>query len=85
MNAAMSDKENGNNPWFTVARYMGLGLEVSITIIFSLYVGDKLDEWYGHTPLFIIISLIIGFAVVIKILINYSKRATEDMDREKDQ
>jgi F0F1-type ATP synthase assembly protein I len=69
-----------DSPWYAVARFMGIGLEVAVAVVISLYAGFKLDEKFGHPPLFLIICLLIGFGVVINILINYSRAAKRDIE-----
>jgi F0F1-type ATP synthase assembly protein I len=70
-----------DSPWYALARYMGIGLEVATAIVVSLYVGYKLDQRFGFSPLFLVISLVVGFAVVINILLYYSRAAERDADR----
>lgn len=70
---------NGDNPWVAFARYAGLGLEVAVTVVISIYVGSRLDAWTGKSPLFLITCLVIGFVVAINILLKYSRMAGQDM------
>ena len=67
------------NPWVAFARYAGVGLEVAAAIVISIYVGNRIDTWLGKSPLFLIICLVIGFAVAINVLIKYSRLAGQDM------
>lgn len=73
------------SPWYALARFMGMGLEVAVTVVLSLYAGFKLDEKFNYPPFFLIICLLIGFGVVINILINYSKAAKQDMEEDEDK
>lgn len=80
---AQDDGKGGDfkeSPWYALARFMGIGLEVAVAVVLSLYAGFKLDEKFGHPPVFLIICLLIGFGVVINILINYSKAAKRDIE-----
>lgn len=79
----MTEEEKGRgndnqDPWYALARYMGIGLEVAVAIVLSLYAGYKLDQRLGYSPLFLVICLALGFAAVINILLYYSKAATKD-------
>jgi len=85
----MADEEpgqpRGENPWYAFARYAGLGFEVAIVIVLSLYIGSRLDTRFDTSPLFLIVSLIIGFAVAISILVKYSRMAGQDMKKGDDE
>ena len=80
-----SEKKGPDNyqdsPWYALAQYMGIGIEVATAIILSLYVGYKLDQRFGCSPLFLVISLVVGFTVMVNILLYYSKAAERDADR----
>ena len=67
-----------DSPWYALARYMGIGLEVAVSVVLCMYGGYKLDELTGLSPLFLIIGLALGFAVVINILLYYSRGAERD-------
>lgn len=69
----------GDSPWVTYARFAGIGFETAFTIVLSIFVGARLDAKIGSSPLFLIIFLIIGFAVSVSIIIKYSKQADKDM------
>ena len=80
----MNEEEKGGgdyreNPWYALARYMGIGLEVAIAIVLSLYAGYWLDKKFGYSPLFLVICLALGFAIVINILLYYSRAAERDI------
>lgn len=76
-------KNNGESAWYALARFMGLGLEVAVAIVLSLYVGYKLDQRFGYSPLFLIVCLVLGFAVSINILLSYSRAAQKLADKNK--
>ncbi|GEM_PF-2469698 len=69
----------GDNPWVAFARYAGIGFEVAIVIILSIYIGARLDARFDKSPLFLTICLIVGFAAAINILLKYSRLADRDM------
>lgn len=82
----VSNDKNGpendkDNPWYALARYMGLGLEVATAIVVCMLGGYKLDQKTGLSPLFLVAGLILGFAVVINILLHYSRAAERDTER----
>jgi len=76
----VSGAPGGENPWMAFAKYAGIGFEVAITVVVSIYVGARLDTKFNSSPLFLIICLVAGFAVALNILIKYSRMAGKDME-----
>jgi F0F1-type ATP synthase assembly protein I len=77
--ASKPDDPREENQWVAFARYAGVGLEVAAAVVISIYVGYRIDAWLGRSPVFLIICLVIGFAVAINVLIKYSRLAAQDM------
>ncbi len=57
-----------------------VGLVLVFTTVIGLYVGLKLDDWLGTSPLFTAIFLFIGIAAGFRNLFIYAKRSQEAFD-----
>jgi len=77
--AAKPDNSGGPSPWYSFARYAGIGFEVAIVAVGSIFAGAYLDDKYKTTPWFLIIFVTVGFAVIINIILKYSRLARQDM------
>ena len=69
-----------DSPWVAFAKYAGIGFEVAIVTVLSIYVGARLDSWLDKSPLFLLICLILGFATAINIILKYSRMAERDAE-----
>jgi F0F1-type ATP synthase assembly protein I len=78
-------QDSKNSPYYALARYMGIGLEVAIAIVLCVYAGAGLDRKFGLSPLFLVTGIVVGFAVVINILLYYSRAANKDAESNKNQ
>jgi len=76
-------ENDSQSPWYALSRYMGIGIEVSVAIVLCMYGGYELDRKTGHSPLFLVIGLAVGFAVVINILLYYSRAAEKEATRDR--
>ncbi len=77
--AAGSNNYGGPSPWYTFARYAGMGFEVAIVAVGSILIGAYLDEKYKTSPLFLIVLVTFGFAAIISIILKYSSLARQEM------
>ena len=62
-------------------KYWVLAVEVSAANIVCIYIGYLLDMRYEKSPLFIIVFIVIGFAVSINIIFRYLRVFEKDSDR----
>jgi ATP synthase protein I len=70
-------------------RMLGVLSTVGLTLVFAtvigLYIGLKLDQWFGTSPWFTAIFLLLGIIAGFRNLFVYAKRSqnTFDEDNEK--
>ncbi len=61
-----------------VAPYMGLGLQLTITILVMLYIGWHIDKYFETPPIFLVsftfLGGILGFYNLIKTLLSKNKK-----------
>jgi hypothetical protein len=69
-----SPKKNGNSS--SVLKYVGLGMQLFVSILLGLWIGAKLDYFFSfQTPLLIwILPLLIVVSSLIKIIIDTNKK-----------
>jgi F0F1-type ATP synthase assembly protein I len=46
-------------------RYAGLGLQLTVSILFCVWIGQKLDARFGATGLFTILGAFLGFGATM--------------------
>ena len=57
------ERAPGQGSGYTSAgQYLGHGLTWAASTIFFLLVGNRLDRWWGTTPLFTLIGAVVGAA-----------------------
>ncbi|MBS3986387.1 MAG: AtpZ/AtpI family protein [Erysipelothrix sp.] len=63
--------EPSNSSW--IAKALGLGLNIGLTLLFSVLLGLWLDKTLNTQPWLLIIFVMIGIINVFKILFDWSK------------
>ncbi len=61
----MSQKKNNFKTFYALSIAWQLGFLVAIPIGISLFLGIWIDKFLGTTPLFLLLSLLIGVTVTI--------------------
>jgi len=61
-----------------VLKYLSLMTEIGFTmvanIVLGLFIGNKVDQWLGTSPLFLFIFIILGVFSGIKVIHSLIKR-----------
>ncbi len=63
--------EPSNSSW--IAKALGLGLNIGLTLLFSVLLGLWLDKTLNTQPWLLFIFVMIGIINVFKILFDWSK------------
>ncbi|MDP2365120.1 MAG: AtpZ/AtpI family protein [Ignavibacteria bacterium] len=65
--------------------YLGLGLQLAVTIVVMLLIGDWLDKKFGHKYLFTLIFAFVGISAglynMLKTIAGLEKRNKEKNER----
>ena len=80
-----NDKKKDDNLEKTfreVSPYLGLGLQLAVTIVAAVFFGDWLDKKYLTSPLYTIIFAILGvfvglYSLIKTVLYNEKKKSNE--------
>ncbi len=60
-----------------------VGLTMVFATVIGLFIGIKLDEWFGTSPWLTAIFLLIGIIAGFRNLFVYAKRSQESLDNKK--
>ncbi len=68
-------------------RMMGVLSTVGLTIVFAtvigLFIGLKLDDWFGTTPWLSGLFLLLGILAGFRNLFKYAKQSQKDLDEQR--
>ncbi|TBL72946.1 AtpZ/AtpI family protein [Paenibacillus thalictri] len=72
----MHKPPSGDNPWRAVALVSAIGADLVVCMAAGYWIGDKLSNWYGGQPIWIVSGIMLGFFIgvfsVILILRKYT-------------
>lgn len=79
----LRDDENAKNNRYQWLKFSVVGIELAVSVIAGLYLGDKLDEWLGmETPVFTLLGLVAGMVAGFSLLL-WMLRTKDDGDVDK--
>lgn len=68
----------------TASPYLGLGMQIALSMALFVVGGYLLDEWLGTTPWLTIVGAILGMIAIFTLIIRLSKTLNRhDRDRGK--
>ncbi len=67
-----------DNPWRAMAVVGAMGIDLAIMVILGVWIGNKLDQTFQSSPLFLLIGLALGLILGILSIIRLIKIFLED-------
>lgn len=71
------EKNNQDNPWRAMALVGTIGVELAVLVYIGYWLGNKLDNILGTSPLFLIVGIFIGLGLgvfsIIKLVNTFLK------------
>jgi ATP synthase protein I len=74
----MSNQDQNQNPWRAFALVGAIGVELAISVMLGVWLGNWLDERFHTAPLFLILGIFLGLGVGIFAIIQLIKKYTGD-------
>jgi ATP synthase protein I len=65
---------NSNSPWKALSLVSIIGLDLAVSTLISVWLGNKVDHYLGTSPWFVIIGIFIGITFGILMIIPIIKK-----------
>jgi ATP synthase protein I len=62
-----------------MALVSSLGISMGLSIVIAIAIGYYLDKWFGTSPLFFLIFLVLGIIAAFRNIYVIMKRAEKDL------
>lgn len=67
------DGDKNSNPWKAMGLVSVIGIELAILLLAGIWIGRKVDQYFGTNPIFLIIGIVLGFTIGIWSIANLIK------------
>lgn len=66
-----------------VGPYLGLGLQIGVTMAFFVWIGSLVDSWLEMGPVFVLVGAVLGMTALVFQLVQISNRLNEKSRKRK--
>lgn len=70
------------NPWSRLLQFSTIGLEMGLSVVVGLLIGNYLDRWLGTSPWMLVLFLFLGFAAGFRRLFSLARKYQKEISKD---
>lgn len=70
------------NPWKRLLQFSTIGLEMGLSVVLGLWIGNYLDRWLNTAPWMLVLFLFLGFAAGFRRLFSLARKYQKEISKE---
>ena len=70
------------NPWNQLLQFSTIGLEMGLSVVLGLLIGNYLDRWLNTAPWMLVLFLMLGFAAGFRRLFSLARQYQKEISKD---
>ena len=70
------------NPWRRLLQFSTSGLEMGLSVVLGLLIGNYLDRWLNTAPWMLVLFLMLGFAAGFRRLFSLARQYQKEISKD---
>ena len=70
------------NPWRQLLQFSTIGLEMGLSVVLGLLIGNYLDRWLNTAPWMLVLFLMLGFAAGFRRLFSLARQYQKEISKD---
>ncbi|MCH8077937.1 MAG: AtpZ/AtpI family protein [SAR324 cluster bacterium] len=70
------------NPWRRLLQFSTIGLEMGLSVVLGLLIGNYLDRWLNTAPWMLVLFLMLGFAAGFRRLFSLARQYQKEISKD---